>query len=380
MEEKDLTCRYCGRPIAVAMSTCPWPDCRATIMVICAACRAYTDDQGEFCEQCGEPLVAATFEEVELPVGTQALLHQLARDQERALLVASGVLARYSGHFFGDDAPPEGTLANLLGVPLTVQNRAAALLFSAVAYLVQAGYCDLEHEPAPEPRFLWVEKSDWEGQADSLEASMAAQAWQRLPVEEAIRQMIAGETGFRLDDVEPEGSLPGGKQDSPPVPAPSRMSNVLNRLKERLPRRQARTPSLPPRPAATTIIDRGWETVLPEHEETAACEETRQLLSNFEKSDPQCAQYVLDQIHWVLSWFVRAEQDPHTQPGKQAAGLPDPIRDKVLSQDGPEDVSLNDGDDDLAQDKVKDDAGTGDGEETSLPEELGDEPSDDDHE
>ena len=325
MEEKDLTCRHCGRPIAVAMSTCPWPDCRATIMVICAACRAYTDDQGELCEQCGEPLVAATFQEVELPVSTQALLKQLALDQERALLVASGVIARYSGRFFGDKAPPQGVLAALLGVPLTASSRAAALLFAAVAYLVQAGKCDLERAPAIGPEFLWVAADNWEGQMDSLEARMAAQAWQSLPFGEAIRHMIAREIGFHLDDPEIEGSPSGAEQDTPLDPAPSRVPSALNRLLERLPRRQARASDLPSRPAAITIVELGWETVLPPHEETPACEEASRVLGDFEEADPQRAQYLLSEIRMVLDWFGRVEQDPDSSRRGPVAMRPDAI-------------------------------------------------------
>jgi hypothetical protein len=314
MPDKDLTCRYCGRPIAVAMSTCPWPDCRETIMVICAACRAYTDNQGEFCEHCGEPLVAATFEEVELSVGTQALLVQLAQDQERARLVASGVIARYSGRFIGQGIAEEGVLADLLDVRLTAQSRATAVLFAAIAYLVQDRYCDLEPDLAVGPEYSWTEAREWDGQMDSLEARLAAQAWQMAPFGEAVRHTIAKETGLLLDAPEPDDSLGVDEQDTTLDDAPSRVPRALNRLLEGLPKRQERVQSIPPRPAVPAIVERGWEAVLPEHQEAAACDETRQLLVDFETADPLRAQYVLEQIRDVLHWFERVEQDPQTKP------------------------------------------------------------------
>ncbi len=327
MGEEGFACRYCGRPIAVPMSTCPWPDCRETIMVICAACRAYTDNQGEFCEHCGEPLVPATFEEVELSVGTQALLVQLAQDQERARLVASGVLARYSDRFFGDHASEEGVLAALLGVPLTSPSRAAAVLYAAVAYLVQAGYCQLEHDPGAGSEYLWTEAHNWDGQMDGLEARLATQAWQLAPLGEAVRNMLASETGLLLDEPQPDDSLASDEQDPPLDDTPSRVPKALNRLLERLPRRQDRLRGIPHRPAAPTIVELGWATVLPEHEEVVACEEIRRVLVAFEEADPLRAQYVLDQVCEILDWFARVELDPQAKPLGRNAVLPDTVRD-----------------------------------------------------
>jgi hypothetical protein len=333
MAEKEFTCRYCGRPIAVAMSTCPWPDCRETIMSICAACRAYTDNRGEFCEHCGEPLVEATFEEVELSGSTQELLVQLAQDQKRAHLVASGVTARYSDRFLSDTAPMEGVLADLLGVPLTYPSRATAVVFAAVAYLVQAGYCQLKHQPAAEPEYLWTEAKEWDGQMDGLEARMADQAWRMAPLGEAVQHMIATETGLLLDDPQPDDPLAGDEQDPELDDTPSRVTSALNRLLERLPRRQQRLQGISPRPAVPTIVELGWETVLPKHQEEAACEKTRQLLVDFEEADPLRARYVLDQIYDVMDWFDQVEQDPQAQlPGWDAL-LPEAIDETAASGD-----------------------------------------------
>ena len=92
----ELACRYCERLIAVPASKCPW--CGEMIMVICANCKAYTDDQNSLCMHCHQPLHPDHMDDIVL----QAHHPEIARmveDRKHARLVASAVVLHGIGDF-----------------------------------------------------------------------------------------------------------------------------------------------------------------------------------------------------------------------------------------------------------------------------------------
>ena len=95
-----FACRHCKRSIAGPGSNCPW--CGEQIMVICAACKAYTDDQESNCAHCGRLLQADRMERI-AALAHHPVVAGLAQDAERALLVASAVVAVNGRDFFYAD-------------------------------------------------------------------------------------------------------------------------------------------------------------------------------------------------------------------------------------------------------------------------------------
>jgi len=283
MEGNGLTCRYCGRPIAVPASTCPW--CGKPIMVICAACRQYTDDQEPFCQHCGTPLMPDTLEEVRATIGVSPEVAELLTDRDRARLVASGVIAQYLSGFFLDDGQRRTILVDLFGTPPDAQREAAALLFAALAYLVQEKYCALR--PTADGKSLeWAEVRPWDGQVRSLEGSLARRAGLRLAIGQVVDQVVAEEMGFHFEVTRPPLIR------APGVPRPPRVRNLSARS------------------ATTGVVELGRQTVLPDHQETAACREVYRLLLDFVHTDPDRARYVAGEITEVLNWFRRFEEEP----------------------------------------------------------------------
>jgi hypothetical protein len=61
---------------------------------------------------------------------------------------------------------------------------------------------------------------------------------------------------------------------------------------------------------ATGVVEMARQTVLPCHEEEAACQETDQMLADFAKHDPERAIAIVADIGRALRWFERCEQDP----------------------------------------------------------------------
>ena len=112
-------------------------------MVICANCKAYSDDQEPYCEHCGEPLQPDRMERIAL-LAHHPVVARLAQDQERAQLVASAVVINNLGGFFYDDGQGYRTvLAEFLGSALDRKVSAASVIFSAYGYLCQKGYCSM---------------------------------------------------------------------------------------------------------------------------------------------------------------------------------------------------------------------------------------------
>ncbi len=264
MNEAPISCRYCGRPIAVPASTCPW--CGRAIMVICSACKRYTDNQEPNCQHCGAPLVPATLER---PAGSgiaDERVAQLLADRARAKLVASGVVAQYLSGFFYASERYRTVLVDLFGPSPDHLRQAAALLFAATAYLVYHGYCAF-HSAAEGAPPLWAERRPWDGQWISLEGMLARWAGLGLPFADALQQALQTEV----------------ERESPP------------------PRRPVRTATTEGPSAAAVVLELARRTVLPEHRESEACRETYQMLRAFVAEAPARARWLAAEILDVLA-------------------------------------------------------------------------------
>jgi hypothetical protein len=317
MEEQGLICRHCDRPIAVPAARCPWPGCGEQIMVICAACKQYTDDREDVCQQCGAPLVEATFPELQMPAAPGTEVERLASDQARAQLVASGVIASYTTGFFYEGGQLRPELMGLLDASLTPEGRAVVILFGGIAYLVQRGYCGLKPETAREPAYRWDEVRPWDGQAHSWEGRLARQAWKPIGIHQVVKQIIAEQTGFCCRVImEQPGVL--SSQGSRPfmdnfLATIATLAGVLAHVREEMSRGRVvrvRVRDLSARPATAVVIQLGQETVLPRHEEESACRQTYRTLLDFMRADWDRARYLAEQIDQALNWFRRYEQDP----------------------------------------------------------------------
>lgn len=270
MEGEGLVCRHCGRPIAVPASTCPW--CGQTIMVICAHCKRYTDDQGTVCQHCGAPLEPARLDALRIGVGVDDRTARLIMDRQRAQLVASGVVALHLHDFFYADAQRRTVLVDLFGPSLTPHREAAALLFAAIVYLIQQGYCAVQRA-GDGHSLLWAEIRAWDGQIASLEGALARQAGLGQTLALSLRQAIAEEAGVTP---EPAGSV--GQR-----------------------RRPGTAPSA--RPVAEAVVEVARRTILPDHQEQEACRETYRLLAQFVRQDPPLARRIAEEVLEALAWF-----------------------------------------------------------------------------
>jgi len=282
-KESGLTCRHCGRPIAVPASRCPW--CDRQIMIVCAACKQYTDDSLPTCQRCGAPLQPASREEIRQFTGVPPEVAELLADKERARLIASGVVAQYLPGFFYDDGTHRTVLVELFGRQANRLRRAAALLFAAVAHLVHHGYCDLRGVEGRQ-EMEWVEVRRWDGQVRCLEGRLAKQAGVGLTVGEALHRAIQEEMGFGFEVIRPSRTgLPGGP----------RIPTVRDRSE---------------RPPLTAVIQAGRRAVLPDHEESAACAEVYRTLLAFVRADPDRARRLAQTVLDTLEWFRQYEEDP----------------------------------------------------------------------
>ena len=318
MEEQGLICRHCDRPIAVPASRCPWPGCGKQIMVICAACKQYTDDQEDVCQQCGAPLVEATVPELQMPAASGTEVDRLATDQARAQLVASGVIASYTTGFFYEGGQLRPELMDLLESSLTPEGRAVMVLFGAIAYLVQGGYCSLKPETALEPAYRWDEIRPWDGQAHSWEGRLARQTWQQIGIYQMVKQAIAEETDFCCGViVERQTGVFSSSGNRPLMDdflaTMATLPGALAHLREGMSRgrvMRVRVRDLSARPATAAVIQLGQETVLPQHEEESACQRAYRMLLDFVRADRERARYLAEQTDQALNWFCRYEQDP----------------------------------------------------------------------
>lgn len=237
-------------------------------MVICSSCKQYTDDQGTVCEHCGAPLVPDRLEGLRAGVGVDDWTAQLIADRGRAQRVASGIVAQHISDFFYAGPQRRTVLVELFGFPPDPPREAAALLFVAVVYLVQRGYCALrggEEEASP----LWDEVRAWDGQRVSLEGALARQAGLGRTLFQAFQQVIAEAVRPALD---------------------------LERQAGRRPRETAPAPR-----AADAVMEVARRTVLPDYAEAEACREIYQMLLQFVRQNPALARRVAEEVVQALS-------------------------------------------------------------------------------
>ena len=274
-------------------SQCPW--CHQRIAVICANCKAYTPDEGTHCEHCHAPLQADTMDSL-VRSAHHPDLARIAEDQDRAKLVASGVVFAHRDQFFYDDGRGRRTvLAGLLGSERSRLSDVAALLFAAYAYLFQEEYCSAQVIEGEEgSRFVRLDTlRAWDGQ-QSLEEILLRTAGRSISAREAADQAIREMMGFRLKAVPTGGARSLLRSSRDPV-------------------------DLSERSAFAAIDRKGRLTVLPEYDVKAACKATHQLLAGFVATHPELADALLEEMLSVLQWFGSYERDP-------AIGLSPPKR------------------------------------------------------
>jgi RNA polymerase subunit RPABC4/transcription elongation factor Spt4 len=196
---EPMTCRYCKRPIAVPASKCPW--CGEVIMVICANCKTYTDDQRELCMHCNKPLQPDHMDDIVL----QAHHPELARmveDRKHARLVASAVVLYGVEDFFHSSEGFQTVLAGLFGPAAERGNVEAGVVFAAYAYLCQEGYCSIRLQVREQGETLPVDHiKAWDGQ-ESIEGELAEHIGRALTTAEATEKMLRRLMGFRMTTAE----------------------------------------------------------------------------------------------------------------------------------------------------------------------------------
>lgn len=284
---EGFSCRHCGRRIAVPASKCPW--CGQPIMVICSACKQYTDDQQPTCQHCGAALVPDRLESVLSTFRLDPTLAEMVADRQRAQLVASGVIALYARGLFFESAQQRSVLVELFGSPSDAYRQTQALLFAAVAYLVQKGYAALG-APGEDGQMEWREVRRWDGQAHSLEGALAQQAGleERIvhqTIRQAVDRVVSEAMGFRFEVTKPPRLRTPGMPD-------------------------ARVIDLSARPLSVAVLGMARHTELPAHNEAEACRETYALLLEFIRADPERARRLANQVVEVVDWYRRYEADP----------------------------------------------------------------------
>jgi hypothetical protein len=278
MVEAALTCRHCSRPIAVPASNCPW--CGLQIMVICANCKGYTDDQKPFCGQCGVPLQPDRMEQLSLLVHHPEVA-RLAQDQERAQLVASAVVVNNASDFLYDDGRGYRTvLVELFASGRDRKVIAAGVLFAAYAYLCEKGYCALRLSGGEEERQVTLDRlRPWDGQ-QSVEGALIGQMERAVAAREVTDKAIRALMGFRTTLVR-RGDFG-----------------------------RAKTVDGSARSAFAAIDQVARITVLPAHDRKEACRATYGLLVSFTEADRERARLLALETLDVLGWFEQFERDP----------------------------------------------------------------------
>lgn len=254
-------------------------------MVICANCKAYTDDQQPLCEHCGLPLQPDRMENIAL-FARDPEAARVARDRERAQLVASVVVSNHPRDFFYDEGRGyRSVLAELLGSVRDEKVAAAGAIFAAYAYLSQNEYCLLRPDDADgrrdeeEAQITLTLLRPWDGQ-QSIEGALADQAARALTTRESTDKMLRKLMGF-LVVMSPSDAL--GRH------RPANLSTC----------------------SAFTAIDRMLlMTVLPKHDVQEARRGTYRMLMSFVEADRQQARLLAQETLWLMDWFEQFERDP----------------------------------------------------------------------
>ena len=254
-----FSCRHCGRPIAVPGSNCPW--CGKQIMVICAACKAYTNNEVERCEHCGAALRPDRMEEIALHVH-HPVIAALAQDSGRAQLVASAVVAARLDEFLRIEGKDHASvLGDVFGPTHDAEVRTAAVIFAAYAYLAGNGYCSLEWD-SDEKNVKLEALRHWDGQEKCLERVIADQSWRTFNTYEATDRSLRELMNFRAVTVRvraSDGSRVGRLPELSAVAAVGQMARL---------------------------------TVLPEHDSASGFRDTSDVLARFVQSDEQLARHL----------------------------------------------------------------------------------------
>jgi hypothetical protein len=238
-------------------------------MVICANCKAYTDDQKPHCSQCGAPLQPDRMERIALQAH-QPELARLAEDQDRARLVASSLVVNNAGDFFYASQSYRTVLAELFDSAQDSRTVAAGAIFAAYAYLCQTEYIELRLGDAQDQEEIALSQlRPWDGQ-NCIESALAHQAGRVFTTAEATEKMVRELMGFRL--MQADGSslrAPKAKQ-------------------------------APERPAPAAIDHLARVTALPGHNRREACRDTYQILSAFVEANRRRARLLSIEIRRVL--------------------------------------------------------------------------------
>jgi hypothetical protein len=267
-----LTCRHCGRPVAVPASKCPW--CGEVIMVICANCKAYTDDQKPHCEQCGAVLQPDRKEHLSLRAHYPELA-SLVEDQVSAQLVASAVVVKHHTDFFYASEGHQTVLSKLFGSGREPRAVTSGVLFSAYAYLSRAGYCAVRVRGGKEGEEATAvaRLRPWDGQ-QSLEGALVEQMGRAFTTRETTEKALRDLMHFRFMSVH-EGSF-------------------LHAPKAR---------NAPERSVLAAVDQLARVTTLPEVGPVEACRTTYRLLSAFVDEDPKRAKILASEIVFILRDF-----------------------------------------------------------------------------
>jgi hypothetical protein len=239
-------------------------------MVICAQCKAYTDDQQSHCRQCGAPLQPDRMERVAAAAHNPELA-RLAEDQGRARLVASSVVALNVHDFFYDAGQARRTvLVRLLGSKRDPYAPAAGVVFAAYVYLFQNEYCAARRVGRTQVAVQLLRP--WDGQAECLEALLATQVDFSETTREATERLLQ-----RLTGVEQPAS--GGR---------------------------VRRRRLADRSAVAAVEHVARVTVLPPHQPQEACGEVYRMLASFVAADEGRARVLTLETRSLLEQFDTA--------------------------------------------------------------------------
>jgi hypothetical protein len=245
-------------------------------MVICANCKAYTDDRKLCCEHCGAPLQPDRMERI-AAFARHPEIARLAQDREQARLVASAVLINNLGDFFYQDEQGRKTeLAELLGSARDRTVVATGVILAAYAYLCRKGYCTLQFvgEEEEQERIELARLRPWDGQ-QCIEGALVEQAERALTTREATEQALRVLMGFRVMSV--KGSA---------LQAP-------------------RAQYAPERTALVAVDETARLTVLPEHDRRQASRATNELLTAFLEEDQGRARWLALETMQLLDKFER---------------------------------------------------------------------------
>jgi hypothetical protein len=245
-------------------------------MVICAACKAYTDDQEPNCAHCGSALEADGMERI-AALAHHPIVAGLAQDSERALLVASAVVAANAREFFfvDDQRGYSTVLARLLGPASDPRAKTAGVIFAAYVFLAEKGYCALAWD-SEEQRIGISGVHPWDGQQKCIERALTEQMARVLNTYDATEQMLRELMGFHVLTVRARA------EDG------------------------SRVRSMPDLSAVAAVDQTARLTVLPEYDHSEACRDTYGLLVRFVRADEERAQQLALETLRILDWVGAA--------------------------------------------------------------------------